>query len=183
VTIPEPPAAGQRRAVRANSLDFEMLELGTGPLALCLHGFPDSPHTWRYLLPALADAGFHAVAPFMRGYAPTSVPADGCSVGALVADACELHEALGGDEQAVLIGNDWGADAAYGAAAFAPERWRRVVTLSQPPAALEARLNGDYDQLKRFFYVLPRAPRSRNRRRRRRHGIPRAALGRLVTRL
>jgi pimeloyl-ACP methyl ester carboxylesterase len=144
----------QRRTVRANDLDFEVLELGTGPLALCLHGFPDSAHTWRYLLPALAAAGFHAVAPFMRGYAPTATPADGCSVGALVADACELHDALEGDEQAVLIGNDWGADAAYGAAAFAPERWRRVVTLSQPPAALDARLNSDYDQLKRFFYAF-----------------------------
>ena len=47
-----------------------MLEAGTGPLALCLHGFPDSAHTWRHLLPALAGAGFHAVAPFMRGYGP-----------------------------------------------------------------------------------------------------------------
>jgi pimeloyl-ACP methyl ester carboxylesterase len=152
--INEPPPAAQRRAVRANDLDFEVLELGTGPLALCLHGFPDSARTWRHLLPVLADAGFHAVAPFMRGYAPTAIPADGCSVGALVADACELHDALGGDERAVLIGNDWGADAAYGAAAFAPERWRRVVTLGQPPAALDARLNSDYDQLRRFFYAF-----------------------------
>ena len=47
---------------------------GDGPLALCLHGFPDTAHTWRYLLPRLADAGYHAVAPFLRGYAPTSVP-------------------------------------------------------------------------------------------------------------
>jgi pimeloyl-ACP methyl ester carboxylesterase len=147
--------AARRTAVRANDLDFEVLELGSGPLALCLHGFPDSPHTWRHLLPALADAGFHAVAPFMRGYAPTSIPADDCySVAALVADACALHSALGADERAVLIGNDWGADAAYGAAAFAPERWRRVVTLNQPPSALDARLNSDYDQLKRFFYAF-----------------------------
>jgi pimeloyl-ACP methyl ester carboxylesterase len=141
----------QRRAVRANGLDFEVLEFGAGPLALCLHGFPDSPHTWRHLLPALAAAGFHAVAPFMRGYAPTAIPADGCSVAALVADACGLHDALAGDQRAVIIGNDWGADAAYGAAAYAPERWRRVVTLGQPPAASDARLNSDYDQLRRFF--------------------------------
>jgi pimeloyl-ACP methyl ester carboxylesterase len=65
-----------------------VLEAGDGPLALCLHGFPDSAHTWRHLLPRLAAAGFHAVAPFMRGYAPTAVPADGCyQIGALVADA------------------------------------------------------------------------------------------------
>src|ERR1700712_4184997 len=139
----------QRRTVRANGLDFELLELGTGPLALCLHGFPDSPHTWRHLLPALAGAGFHAVAPFMRGYAPTAVPSDGCSVAALVADACALHDALGGDGRAALIGSDWGGDAAYGAAAFAPERWRHVVALGQPPLALEARVMRDYDQLRR----------------------------------
>jgi pimeloyl-ACP methyl ester carboxylesterase len=76
------------RTVPANELEFGLLEAGTGPLALCLHGFPDSAHTWQHLLPALADAGFHAVAPFMRGYAPTAVPDDGCfGIGALVADA------------------------------------------------------------------------------------------------
>ena len=76
-------------------------------------------HTWRHLMPALAGAGFHAVAPFMRGYAPTAVPAD-CAyqVGALVADVVALHEVLGGDGDAVLIGHDWGAEAAYGAAAY-----------------------------------------------------------------
>src|ERR1700733_10612972 len=73
------------RAVRANSMHFGILEAGlTGPLALCLHGFPDSAYTWRYLLPELAAAGFHAVAPFMRGYAPSDVPTDGCyGIGAL----------------------------------------------------------------------------------------------------
>ena len=89
------------RMVAANGLEFGLLEAGTGPLALCLHGFPDSAHTWRHLLPALAEAGFHAVA---------------------------LHHALDGDGDAVLIGHEWGAEAANGAAAFAPDRWRRVVT-------------------------------------------------------
>jgi pimeloyl-ACP methyl ester carboxylesterase len=143
------------RTVTANGLRFGVLEAGRGPLALCLHGFPDSAHTWRYLLPALADAGFHAVAPFMRGYAPTGIPVDGCfGLGALVADAVGLHDALGGDDQAVLIGSDWGAETAYGAAAFAPDRWRRVVTLGVPPLALDTRIFADYDQLKRFFYVF-----------------------------
>ncbi len=143
------------RTVTANELQFGVLEAGHGPLALCLHGFPDSAHTWRYLLPALADAGFHAVAPFMRGYAPTGIPADGCfRLGALVADAIGLHDALGGDDRAVLIGSDWGAETAYGAAAFAPDRWRRVVTLAVPPLALDTRIFADYDQLKRFFYLF-----------------------------
>jgi pimeloyl-ACP methyl ester carboxylesterase len=143
------------RTVTANGLQFGVLEAGSGPLALCLHGFPDSAHTWRYLLPALADAGFHAVAPFMRGYAPTEIPTSGCyELGALIADAIGLHDALGADDRAVLVGNDWGAETAYGAAAFAPDRWRRVVTLAVPPLALDTRLFADYDQLKRFFYLF-----------------------------
>jgi pimeloyl-ACP methyl ester carboxylesterase len=141
--------------VRANDLEFGVLEAGSGPLALCLHGFPDAAGTWRYLLPALAEAGFHAVAPFMRGYAPTSVPADGAyHVGALAADAISLHETLGGDRDAVLIGHDWGAEAAYEAAACAPDRWRRLVTLAVPPAGLDSVLFSDFEQLKRFFYLF-----------------------------
>src|SRR5947209_19249834 len=105
--------------VKANGVGFEYLEDGPpdGPLALCLHGLPDTARTWRHLLPELAAAGFHAVAPWMRGYAPTEVPADGrYQTGALVADAIALHDGLGGDGRAALIGHDWGAIAAYGAA-------------------------------------------------------------------
>jgi pimeloyl-ACP methyl ester carboxylesterase len=149
------PLPSRVRTVRANDLEFGLLEAGAGPLALCLHGFPDAAHTWRYLLPALAEAGFHAVAPFMRGYAPTAVPNDGSyHLGALVADAVALHDVLAGDNEAVLIGHDWGAEAAYGAAAFAPDRWRRLVTLAVPPHALDPVLFGDYEQLKRFFYLF-----------------------------
>ncbi len=141
--------------IRANGLEFGLLEAGDGPLALCLHGFPDTAHTWRFLLPDLAAAGFRAVAPFMRGYAPTAVPDDGCyTTGALAGDAGALHEVLGGDENAVLIGHDWGAEAAYAAAALAPDRWRRLVTLAVPPAALDPVLFSDYEQLKRFFYIF-----------------------------
>ncbi len=142
-------------SVRANGLEFGVLEAGAGPLALCLHGFPDTARTWRYLLPELAAAGFRAVAPFMRGYAPTAVPDDGrYDLGTLAGDACALHEVLGGDGDAVLIGHDWGAEAAYVAAATAPGRWRRLVTLAVPPAALDPVLFSDYDQLRRFFYIF-----------------------------
>jgi pimeloyl-ACP methyl ester carboxylesterase len=141
--------------VRANGIRFGILEAGAGPLALCLHGFPDCAHTWRHLLPELAAAGFHAVAPFMRGYAPTEVPSDGdYRVVTLAADAQALHEELGGTGDAVLIGSDWGAEAAYQAAAAEPQRWRRLVTLAIPPAALDPVLLSDYEQLKRFFYLF-----------------------------
>ena len=143
------------RAV-ANGVDFTYLECGTGPLALCLHGFPDSAHSWRHLLPALAGAGFRAVAPFTRGYHPTSLAPDGMyQTGALSADANALHEVLGGDGDAVIIGHDWGAPSAYGAAASEPARWRRVVGMSVPPGpAVGAALVGNLDQISRSWYMF-----------------------------
>ena len=104
----------EQRVVTVNDVEFTCLAAGDdGPLALCLHGFPDSAHTYRYLLPRLAAGGYRAVAPFMRGYAPTAVPADGrYQTGMLAMDAIGLHEALGGDGDAVIIGHDWGAHGA-----------------------------------------------------------------------
>ncbi len=142
--------------VTAGNLDVAYLTTGPtdGPLALCLHGFPDSPWTWRHLAGPLAEAGFHVVAPFLRGYAPTAVAADGCyQTGALVADAVAVHDALGGDGQAVLIGHDWGAVAAYPTAAFAPERWSRIVTAAVPPPGALAGGFLSYDQLRRSWYM------------------------------
>ncbi|HET7719156.1 MAG TPA: alpha/beta hydrolase, partial [Acidimicrobiales bacterium] len=126
-----------------------------GPLAICLHGFPDTARTWRHLLPALADAGYRAVAPWLRGYAPTGVPTDGWyQNGALVRDAVELHAALGGGADAVVIGHDWGARAANGAAGFAPESFRKVVTMAVPPAAAVAEGFFSFRQLKRSWYMF-----------------------------
>jgi pimeloyl-ACP methyl ester carboxylesterase len=143
--------------IHANGLDFGYLSDGPqdGPLALCLHGFPDSAHTWRYLMPELAARGYHVVAPFMRGYAPTDVPADGAyQTGALAADANALHEAFGAGSDAVLIGHDWGAAAAYGAAGRAPRRWRRVVAMALAPMASMMNAFFAYEQLKRSFYIF-----------------------------
>ncbi len=144
-------------SVSVNGLEIGYLTEGPsdGPLALCLHGFPDSAHSWRHLLPELAGRGYRAVAPFLRGYAPTGVPADGAyQTGALAADAIGLHEALGGGRDAVLIGHDWGAAAVYGAAGHAPERWRRVVAMSVPPVPALLTAFFQYEQLKRSFYIF-----------------------------
>ncbi len=141
--------------IPANDVDFAYLEAGSGPLALCLHGFPDSAWGWRHLLPALASSGYRAVAPFMRGYAPTDVPADGrYQTAALALDACALHDALGGDGDAVIIGHDWGAMATYGAANHEPDRWRRVVAAAVPPAGALATAFLSYDQLRRSWYMF-----------------------------
>jgi pimeloyl-ACP methyl ester carboxylesterase len=146
--------------VEANGLRFGYLSAGeSGPLALCLHGFPDSAWTWRHLLPQLADAGYRAVAPFLRGYAPTAVPEDGVYQSAMLGiDASALHDALGGDGDAVLIGHDWGALAAYCAVhdttADGASRWRRLVTMAVPPPGAVAAGFLSYDQLQKSWYMF-----------------------------
>jgi len=141
--------------ITAGGLEFGYRAAGEeGPLALCAHGFPDSARSWDLLLPELAAAGFRAVAPWLRGYAPTAVPADGLyQPGAIASDLNALHEALGGDDRAVLIGHDWGAIASYLAVADAPERWRRLVTAAVPPAGAVGRGFFSYDQLQRSWYI------------------------------
>ncbi|WP_309649896.1 alpha/beta hydrolase [Nocardioides sp.] len=105
-----------------------------GPLVVALHGFPDTAWTWRHLGPHLAERGHRVVAPFTRGYGPSAVPADRCfQVGALMADAAALHDVLGGDERAVLVGHDWGAITANGLGAHEANPYRAVVTLAVPP--------------------------------------------------
>jgi len=143
------------RRVTVNGLDIAYFEQGEGPLALCLHGYPDTAYTWHRLLPELAAAGYRAIAPFNRGYAPTGFPADGQYPGsALGVDANALHEVLGGDENAVLIGHDWGAIGTYVAAGLGPERWRRVVALSIPPGAVAAQGYLVYEYLKLSWYIF-----------------------------
>lgn len=127
--------------VDAGGLRFAYLAQGDGPLVLLLHGFPDTAHTWDRVLPALADAGYRAVAPFTRGYHPTEVPASGAyDVATLAGDVLALIDALGG-EPAIVVGHDWGAVAAYGAATLAPDKVRLLVTLAIPhPAAIRPSL-------------------------------------------
>lgn len=150
------PAGEASGQVSANGLVFAYLERGPadGPLALCLHGFPDGPWTWRHLLPALARAGYRAVAPWMRGYAPTAVPRDGrYDLPTLGADVNGLHDALGGDDRAVAIGHDWGALAAYRAAVADHERWRAVIGMAVPPEPALAHVKTDPWQLVRSWYT------------------------------
>jgi pimeloyl-ACP methyl ester carboxylesterase len=118
--------------VEANGVRFAYLEEGTGPLVLLVHGFPDTPHTWDDVCPALAERGVRCVAPFTRGYAPTGIPADGAYDGdTLGRDVLALIPALGA-ERAIVVGHDWGAAAAYSAAAMGPERVARLVTIGIP---------------------------------------------------
>ncbi len=147
-------SAEKTRMVRASGIDFHCLEMGTGPLVLCLHGFPDTAHSFRHQMPMLADAGFHVVAPFMRGYAPTSTAPDGhYEIGALAGDAIALIEALGAKD-AILFGHDWGAVASYEAAVAAPTRIRKLITAAVPygPQFFQS-LATNYAQQKRSWYM------------------------------
>src|SRR5262245_2851660 len=95
------------RTIETPNVTFRALEEGSGPLVLCLHGSPAAAPSWRHQIPALVSAGFRVVAPFMRGYAPTSQPADGrFDAMALGEDVVALLDALG--EDAIVIGHDWG---------------------------------------------------------------------------
>lgn len=145
----------KRGVIRTRGLEFPTLEAGDGPLVLCLHGFPDHHESFRHQLPALAAAGFRAVAPCMRGYAPSAIPADGrYQTAALAEDALAMIEALG-HEDAVIIGHDWGAAAACGAAIAAPQRVRSLIIAALPhgPQLLNA-LTTNPAQQRRFWYVF-----------------------------
>jgi pimeloyl-ACP methyl ester carboxylesterase len=145
----------REQRLTANGLEFGLLTEGAedGELALCLHGFPDSATTWRHLLPALGAAGFHAVAPYLRGYAPTSLAPDGdYTLTALGADANALHEQLGGGRPGVIVGHDWGAAAAYTAVSAQPERWRAAVALSVPLTGARALDLFSHEQMRRSWY-------------------------------
>lgn len=106
------------------------------PVALCLHGFPDTAHGWRRLAPLLVDSGYRVVAPFMRGYAPSSLASDrSYHVGALMDDALRVLDAVGPTGRDVLIGHDWGAIAGAGLAAMPESPFAKAVIMSVPLAA------------------------------------------------
>jgi pimeloyl-ACP methyl ester carboxylesterase len=139
--------------IDSRRLRFAALEAGRpgDPLALCLHGFPDSPWSWRQTLQILAENGYHAVAPFMRGYAPTELPRSGFALADLAEDVLILEEELRGSRPTVLIGHDWGAAAVYVALERDPHRWACAVAASVPPTddSIDA---GSLAQLRRSWY-------------------------------
>jgi pimeloyl-ACP methyl ester carboxylesterase len=126
-------AGVKQRSVEANGVRMHLAEEGEGPLVVLCHGFPESWYSWRHQLRALAAAGFHAVAPDMRGYGRTDQPAaiEAYTLLHLVGDMVGLLDALGA-ETAVIVGHDWGAPVAWHAALLRPDRFRGVIGLSVP---------------------------------------------------
>jgi len=153
------------RFIESNGIRMHITEQGQGPLVLLCHGFPESWYSWRHQLSALAEAGFHAVAPDQRGYGQTDRPEaiEVYTTLHLVGDMLGLLDALG-EEQAVIVGHDWGASVAWNAALMRPDRFPAVIVLSIPytprgpahgpqstmrPTEAMRRMVGDH-----FFYQL-----------------------------
>jgi pimeloyl-ACP methyl ester carboxylesterase len=122
------------RTISANGIELFVREQGHGPLVLLCHGWPELSYSWRHQIPALAEAGFHVVAPDMRGFGRTSAPSDiaAYSIFDMVGDMVALVTALG-EKQAVIVGHDWGAPVAWHAALFRPDMFTKVAGLSVPP--------------------------------------------------
>ena len=113
-------------------LRFTAIEQGEGPLVLCLHGFPDCYHSFRHQLPFLAEHGYRAVSVSLRGYEPSSQPADGdYSLESIAHDVISFIDQLG-EDKAHLIGHDWGAAITYTAGAKAPDRFQSLTTMAVP---------------------------------------------------
>ncbi|MVO85258.1 alpha/beta fold hydrolase [Streptomyces sp. p1417] len=132
---PEPSAALRHRTVEGPAGRLHLVEQGAGPLVLLVHGFPESWYSWRHQLPALAAAGYRAVALDVRGYGRSSRPAaaDAYRLRDLVEDNVAVVRALGA-ESAVVVGHDWGSNIAATSALLHPGVFRAVALLSVPYA-------------------------------------------------
>lgn len=132
---PSPVAGISFRHHRVNGIRMRTAEAGPadGPLVVLCHGWPESWYSWRHQLLALAAAGWHAVAPDMRGYGGTEAPEaiDQYTILHLVGDIVDLTGALDAS-QAVVVGHDWGAPVAWHCALLRPDRFRAVVGMSVP---------------------------------------------------
>ncbi len=146
------------RRVATNSIELNIAEQGEGPLVVLLHGFPESWYSWRHQFAPLAEAGYHVVAPHMRGYGKSDRPheIEAYTQVEVMADIAGLVPALG-YQQAIVIGHDWGAPTAWGCALHYPETFSAVGALSVPfsPRAANPPMAALREAFKgQFFYQL-----------------------------
>ncbi|MFJ9683922.1 alpha/beta fold hydrolase [Streptomyces sp. NPDC101194] len=163
---PAPSADLRHHTIEAPAGRLHLVEQGTGPLVLLVHGFPESWYSWRRQLPALAAAGYRAVALDVRGYGRSSKPAttDAYRMLDLVEDNVALVRALG-EERAVVVGHDWGSNIAAASALLHPEVFRAVGLLSVPyappggprPTDVFAQMGGDQEFYVSYFQEPGRA--------------------------
>jgi len=121
------------RFIESNGLRMRIAEAGEGPLVLLAHGWPESWYSWRHQLTALADAGYHVVAPDMRGYGETDKPADvnDYDIVHTAGDMVGVLDALG-EETAIMVGHDWGSIVAWNTVLLHPQRFTALIAMSVP---------------------------------------------------
>lgn len=165
-SVQAPDTAATHRLVPSPAGRIHLAEQGAGPLVLLVHGFPESWYSWRRQLPALAAAGYRAVAVDVRGYGRSSKPADPAAyrMRDLVEDNAAVVRALG-ERTAVIVGHDWGATIAANSALLRPDVFRAVGLLSVPytprggprPSEIFAGLGGDEEFYVSYFQQPGRA--------------------------
>lgn len=145
----------QSLTLKVRGLEFSALACGSGPMVLCLHGFPDTEHSFSEQMLPLAQAGFRVVAVRLRGYERSSQPPDGdYHVATLVDDVVAWIDALG-ERSVHLLGHDWGATIAYATAVAAPSRVKSLIVLSVPhPGRFEGELRQNKAQLRASWYLM-----------------------------
>jgi pimeloyl-ACP methyl ester carboxylesterase len=153
------------RSIKTNGIRMHCVEAGSGPLVVFLHGFPESWHSWRHQLGALVEAGFHAVAPDLRGYGQTDQPEalEAYDIFQLTGDVVGLVHALG-EQSAVIVGHDWGALVTAHSALFRPDMFRAVALLSVPYVPRGTVNQSEWEQQKYpgkiFYQAALRSPRA-----------------------
>jgi pimeloyl-ACP methyl ester carboxylesterase len=126
-------ASVEHRQLGVNGIELHVAELGTGPPVILCHGFPELWYSWRHQISALAGAGYRAVAPDLRGYGQSSIPADveAYDLPSVCGDMIGLLDDLG-EERAVFVGHDWGATVVWQLALAHRARVSAVVGMSVP---------------------------------------------------
>lgn len=148
------------RMIETNGITLRVAEAGDAddPLIVLVHGWPESWYSWRHQIPALAEAGYHVIAPDMRGYGKSDKPADVEDYDILdtTSDIVGLLDALG-EEKAIVVGHDWGSIIAWNSVLLHPDRFEALVAMSvpyggratEPPLARMQQAFGD-----NFYYIL-----------------------------
>ena len=155
ISAPDALAGWEHRDAAINGVRLHYVEAGSGPLVLLLHGFPEFWYSWRHQIPAVAAAGFHVLAPDLRGYnlsdKPSGVPAYRLEI--LLEDVVGLIRHAG-EEKAIIVGHDWGGVLAWHLAMYHPQVVEKLIVLNAPHPAAYWRELRSWEQLRKSWYVL-----------------------------
>ncbi len=143
----------QHRDIITNGIRMHYVTQGSGPLVVLLHGFPEFWYSWRYQIPFLAEHGYTVVAPDLRGYNDTDKPRNGYDVPTLLRDIAGLIRGLGQD-QAIIVGHDWGGGLAWQFAIHYPYMTSRLIVINAPHPSAMRREFRTLKQLRKSWYIF-----------------------------